>query len=63
MTLVQMKKLEVRKDTEERYLSYIFLRQSENQYNKLKVDLQNDFTKSDDWYPKNTQETITHLDK
>ena len=34
-------KLEVIKDTEKSYLSYIFLRQSGNQHNKLKVDLQN----------------------
>jgi hypothetical protein len=34
----------VRKDAEERYISYAFLRQSGPQHGKLKVDLQNDFT-------------------
>ena len=35
--------LEVRKDTEERYLSHIFLQKSLNQHNKLKVYSQNAF--------------------
>jgi hypothetical protein len=39
----------VRIDTEECYLSYVFLRQSGAQHAKLKVDLQNDFTTGDCW--------------
>jgi hypothetical protein len=50
----------VRDDAEERYVSYAFLRQSGNQHGNLKVDLQNDFTTSDNRYPKNHQQTL-HL--
>jgi hypothetical protein len=39
---------DVRNRAEERYLSYVFLRQSGKQHNKLKTDLQNDFTTGDD---------------
>ena len=45
----------VRKDTEERYISYVFLRQSGAQHGKLKIDLQNDFTTGDNHYPKTRQ--------
>ena len=54
---------DIRAKAEERYLSYIFLRQSGKQHNKLKVDLQNDFTTGDDRYPKNRQATLHLLDK
>jgi hypothetical protein len=54
---------ETRAKAEERYLSYVFLRQSGKQHNKLKVDLQNDFTTGDDRYPKNRQQTLHLLDK
>jgi hypothetical protein len=53
----------VRKDAEERYLSYVFLRQSGPQHAKLKVDLQNDFTTGDDHYPKTRQQTLHLLHK
>jgi hypothetical protein len=53
----------VRKDAEERYLSYVFLRQSGPQHAKLKVDLQNDFTTGDNHYPKTRQQTLHLLDK
>jgi hypothetical protein len=53
----------IREKAEERYLSYVFLRQSGKQHNKLKVDLQNDFTTEDDRYPKNRQVTLHLLDK
>ena len=55
--------LATRADAEERYLSYVFLRQSGKQHNKLKVDLQNDFTTGDDHYPKTRQATLHLLDK
>ena len=55
--------MEVINDTEERYLSYIFLRKSGKQHNKLKLDLQNYFTTGYDRYTKNTQETRILLDK
>jgi hypothetical protein len=54
---------DVREKAEERYLSYVFLRQSEKQHAKLKTDLQNDFTTGDDRYPKNRQSTLHLLDK
>ncbi len=53
----------VREQAEERYLSYVFLRQSGKQHTKLKTDLQNDFTTGDDRYPKNRQSTLHLLDK
>ena len=43
-SLTDAVKDEVRKDAEERYISYVFLRQSGPQHAKLKMDLQNDFT-------------------
>jgi hypothetical protein len=61
--LTPEEQLEVRTKAEERYLSYVFLRQSGKQHNKLKVDLQNDFTTGDDRYPKNCQQTLHLLDK
>jgi hypothetical protein len=42
-------------DTEERYISYVFLRQSGSHHAKLKVNLQNDFTTGDTHYPKTRQ--------
>jgi hypothetical protein len=54
---------DVRKKAEERYLSYVFLRQSGKQHTKLKEDLQNEFTTGDDRYPKNRQSTLHLLDK
>jgi hypothetical protein len=53
----------VRTDAEERYVSYVFLRQSGLQHAKLKVDLQNDFTTGDNHYPKTRQQTLHLLDK
>ena len=47
MTLVQIKKLEVKKYAKEIYLSYILLCKSENQHNKLKLYFQNNFTTVD----------------
>jgi hypothetical protein len=40
--------LETRQKAKERYLSYVFLRQSRKQHKTLKVDLQNDITTGDD---------------
>jgi hypothetical protein len=53
----------VRDDAEERYLSYVFLRQSGAQHGTLKVDLQNDFTTGNNHYPKTRQQTLHLLDK
>ena len=54
---------DVQEKAEERYLSYVFLRQSGKQHNKVKVDLQKDFTTGDDRYPKNRQLALHLLDK
>ena len=43
---------DVKYNSEERYLSYAFLRQSGKQHNKLKTDLQNNFTTSNGRMPK-----------
>ena len=56
-------KLTVRNDAEERYISYVFLRQSGTQHANLKEDLQNGFTTGDNRYPKTRQETLHLLDK
>jgi hypothetical protein len=54
---------EVREDADERYLSYIMLRQSGKQHNKLRTDLGNDYTTGDDRYSKTRQATLHLLDK
>jgi hypothetical protein len=61
--LSDAEKADVCEKAEEWYLSYVFLCQSGKQYAKLKVDLQNDFTTCNDWYPKNRQSTLCILDK
>jgi len=57
------KQVKVREQAEERYLAYVFLRQSGKQHNKLKTDVQNNFTTGDDRYPKNRQAVLHLLDK
>jgi hypothetical protein len=54
---------EVSTTAEERCLSHVFLRQSGKQHDKLKVDLQNNFTTGDNRHPKNRQSTLHLLDK
>ena len=53
----------VRTDAEERYLSYVFLRQSGKQHSNLRRDLQNGFTTGDNRYPRTRQQTLHLLDK
>ena len=53
----------IRADAEERYISYVFLKQSGVQHGTLKVDLKNDFTTGDNHYPKTRQQTLHLLDK
>ena len=62
-TLAGADKLTVRNNAEERYISYVFLRQSGTQHANLKEDLQNGFTTGDNRYPKIRQETLHLLDK
>ena len=62
-TLTDADHLAVLEDARERYLSYVLLRQSGIQHGNLRVDLQNDFTTGDNWYPKKRQQTLRLLDK
>jgi hypothetical protein len=62
-SLTPSEKDEVLIDAEERYVAYVFLRQSGPQHGKLKVDLQNDFTTGDNHYPKTRQQALHLLDK
>lgn len=59
-TLTNAEQLVVQADTEERYISYVFLRKSSKRHTNLKVDLQNDFTTGDNSnrYLKNWQQTL-----
>jgi hypothetical protein len=50
-------------DAEECYVSYVLLRQSGAQHADLKSDLQNDFTKGVNQYPKTRQQVLHLLDK
>jgi hypothetical protein len=54
---------EVRIKAKELHLSYVFLRQSGKQHNKLKVDLQINFTTGDNRHSKNQHLTLHLLDK
>ena len=42
-------KKETQENGEERFISYIFLRQSRKQHSKLNTNIQNDFTTGNDW--------------
>ena len=52
----------VREDAEERYISYVFLRQSSKNHATLRAELSNDFTKGDNQYPRTRQQTLHLLD-
>jgi len=53
----------IRADAEERYISYVFLKQSRVQHGTLKVDLKNNFTTGNNHFPKTRQQTLHLLDK
>ena len=61
--MTDAEKVEVRKDAEERYLTYVFLRQSGQQHSHLRQDLQDSYTTGDNRYPKTRQEGLHLLDK
>ena len=61
--LSNAKQVKVTGQAEETYLAYFFLQQSGKQHNKLKTDVQNNFTTGDDRYPKNRQAVLHLLDK
>jgi uncharacterized protein YodC (DUF2158 family) len=52
----------VRDDAEERYILFAFLFQSGQHHAKLKEGLKDDFTKGNNRYPKNRQQTLHLLD-
>ena len=62
-TLSEEQKLLVDKEQEERYIAYIFLRQSGKQHGKLQGDLKDDFTTGEQKYPTTRQQTLHLLDK
>ena len=62
MILVHMKNVSKKGQQVKLPLIY-FLQKSGKQHNKLKVDLQKNFTKYYDWYPKNIKVTLMILDK
>ena len=51
------------KDTEDRCILCVILRQSGAQHGRLKADLQNNFTTGDNHCPKTRQHTLHLLDK
>jgi len=61
-TLTEPQKIAVREDAEERYISYVFLRQSGAQHGNLKMDLKDGFTTGDNKFPKTRQQTLHLLD-
>ena len=54
---------EVNEDAEERYNTYIFLKQAGKQHNKLRMDMKDDYTKGKDNYPKNRQDALRQLNR
>ena len=52
-----------RENAEERYLAYIFIQNGGNQHETLRRELQNDYTKGSDCYPKNRSAVLMFLDK
>ena len=61
--LTNDQKDEIREDSAERYLAYVMLRHSAKQHSNLREDMQNDFTKGDNRYPKDRQQTLHLLDR
>jgi Rod binding domain-containing protein len=53
---------EVREQAAERFLTYVFIKNSSSAHAKLKEDLKNDFAKGHDNYPENRQEGLRLLD-
>jgi hypothetical protein len=52
---------DVQGDAEEQYVSYVFLKQSSPQHNKLKGDLKDNFTTGYNKYPKTRQQVLLLL--
>ena len=54
--LTEAQKTEVEKDSEERYLAFLMLRNSGKEHDRLRDDLTNDYAKDNEQYPKTTQQ-------
>ena len=56
-------KIEIQTDAEERYLEYIFLKQSANTREKLRTNPSDDYTTGEKKYPTSRQATLHYLEK
>ena len=56
-------KIEIQVDAEERYLAYIFLKQSAKKSKKLRMNLSDDYTTREKKYPTSRQATLHYLEK
>ena len=56
-------KIEIQADAEERYLAYIFLKQSAKTSEKLRTNLSDDYTTGENKYPMSRQATLQYLEK
>ena len=59
--LIDAEKEVIRADSEERYLSYIFIRQSAKSSEKLKTNLSDKYTTGEKKYPATHQDTFHYL--
>ena len=57
------KKIEIQTDAEERYLAYIFLKQSSKTSEKLRTNIIDEYTTGEKKYPTSRQENIHYLEK
>ena len=62
-TLSDDKKLEICEEAEERYLTYVFLKQSVKTSKKLRTSISDNYTTGDNKYPTTRQEKFQYLDK
>ena len=56
-------KIEIQTDAEERYLAYIFLKQSAKKSEKLRTNLSDNYATEENKYPTSCQETLHYLEK
>ena len=61
--LTEAQKTEVEKDAEERYLAFLMLRNAGKEHDCLRGDLNNDYAKYNDQYPKTRQQCAYLLQK
>ena len=63
ITLSVAEKLEIFEEAEERYLAYVFLKQSAKTSEKLRTSISDNYNIGDKKYPTTQQETFHYLDK